>query len=256
LCVFEIYFYRVIHYVICTYLLIILQVKKTVNAKIPTLLFVAMTPLIMLTGCYTQFATFEQQGVAPKADTIKAAEKETCIWERDLMGFPYLHCYPSYYPRQWYLYTYSPWWYHNDRHLYNADRCPPYYYYDPNCGCCRYYLNNPELSRLSHGDTTHPMPSTRAGGVDSNRVTVSTSSHSTVYVPLYGSPKPQTTPVVTPVTGQSTPASSAIQTDSLHGRDSVSANAQAASSDTGKQIRTADTVPLPVKRPQRSMRGR
>jgi hypothetical protein len=37
--------------------------------------------------------------------------------------------------------------------LYSAGRCPSYYYYDNNCGCCRYYLNNPSLLSSGSADT-------------------------------------------------------------------------------------------------------
>ena len=129
--------------------------------------FIALISAISLAfigGCYTKFATFEPRNlpaeqvttivdstgktvrVVARADSMKTTERKICVWERDLMGFPYLHCYRSYYPKEWYLYTYSPWWYFNNDHVYNGDRCPPYYYYDRNCGCCRYYLNDPNRS--------------------------------------------------------------------------------------------------------------
>lgn len=114
-------------------------------------------------SCYTQFAQFEtlpsEQVVTVldskgnlvrevrRNDTIHTPEGETCVWEQDRLGYPYLHCYPRYYPREWYQYNKSPWWYRNDEHLYSADRCPAYYYYDESCRCCRYYLNNPNLTR-------------------------------------------------------------------------------------------------------------
>lgn len=210
-----------------------------VKIRISRLLFIAVVAGAMTENCYTKFATFEQREIAPGTDSVKTEDKEVCIWERDLMGFPYLHCYPGYYPRQWYINN-SPWWYHNNEHLYNADQCPPYYYFDPNCGCCRYYLNNPALSRASYGNQAEnaqsSVQSTNARGYDSNRVNISTSSHSTIYAPLYGN-RNSTMP---PVTGQPSPASSAMKPDSLKVRDSVS----------------ADTASPPPKRPQRSMRGR
>lgn len=137
-----------------------------------------------LGGCYTRFASIEQDRIAPgmvtayidssgktvkvvrRIDTVKSTERETCIWERDLIGLPYLRCYKGYYPSQWYLYNYSPWWYGNTSHLYNADRCPPYYYFDRSCGCCRYYLNNPDLISAEqsaappHAGDTHAAQTT------------------------------------------------------------------------------------------------
>lgn len=224
--------------------------KRMRKVRIPFYPVIIIPLLIMELSCYTQFATFEQQSVAPRTDTIKAADKETCIWERDLMGFPYLHCYPSYYPRQWYLYNYSPWWYHNDRHQYNADRCPPYYYYDPNCGCCRYYLNNPELSRASRGgsrgEPSHDAQVVNAAPQENNRVTVSSSSRTTIYAPLHGAPAPSNA-VAAPAGGSSTPS-----TVSQTGSDSLAAKQQ------GDSVSVHDTIrpPPTPKRPQRSMRSR
>lgn len=111
--------------------------------------------LVMLSGCYTRFGSFEQPGdhfiaeevdslidsTAPSAqvDTIIYREKETCIWERDFTGMPRLRCFPSYYHRDWYFYNNSPWWFRNSTHWYDYKRCPRYYNFDPDCGCCRYY---------------------------------------------------------------------------------------------------------------------
>ena len=226
-------------------------------------LFCTAALLSVTAGCYTKFAAFEPVAVAPRADTVKAtdADKETCIWERDLMGYPYLHCYPSYYPRQWYLYNYSPWWYHNDRYLFNADRCPPYYYYDPNCGCCRYYLNNPDLHHPLIGGDSKGSTETTSGSTlqpqDTNRVSISTSSHISVSVPLYGNPGTSNTS-----TGTASTTASQTAVDSLAAKqagDSSSVNGQAA--DTGHTAGNApaqqDTVKvLPVKKLRRSMRGR
>lgn len=79
-------------------------------------------------------------------DTVRTSRGEICVWERGPLGYPYLRCYPRYYPREWYSYNKSPWWYRSDEHLYSADRCPPYYYFDETCECCRYYLHNPSLN--------------------------------------------------------------------------------------------------------------
>jgi hypothetical protein len=146
--------------------------------------------LVLVTaGCYTRFAAFEPVSAAAAADTLTPSDssQETCVWERDLSGFPRLRCYPAYYPRQWYLATYSPWWYHNNRHLYDAEKCPPYYYLDPSCGCCRYYLNNPDLVRTSKGGATAKETDSATATEDTDRVSVTVSSGASVHVPLSGS---------------------------------------------------------------------
>ncbi len=110
--------------------------------------------LFMITGCYTQFVTNQRISseevsvvidsitgdtvkVINRIDTVMQKEREVCVWERDLMGYPRLRCYKSYYPRDWYVYNNTPWWY-NDPFWGDYDRCPRSYYYDPGCGCCKY----------------------------------------------------------------------------------------------------------------------
>jgi hypothetical protein len=182
--------------------------------------------VLSTTGCYTRFAEFPPVSAAAKADTVNATDSETCIWERDLTGYPRLRCYPSHYPRQWYRYNYSPWWYQNSRHLYSAEKCPPYYYYDNNCGCCRYYLNNPELVRSAGGgvvqkatDTAAAQDSNRSSSRDSNRVSVTVSSGSSAYIPLNVNTGPSAQPptqTAQPAAGR--PASAQRATDSLAAR--------------------------------------
>jgi len=203
-------------------------------------------------GCYTKFGEMEPA----KADTVRASgtDKETCIWERDLTGYPSLHCYPSYYPRQWYMYNYSPWWYHSDRHLYNADQCPPYYYYDPNCGCCRYYLNNPDLLRPAQGGsnkgtTGGPAPAPQ----DSNRVTISASSHTSISIPLHGNPSPPNA-ASQPAAGQSSATTAQAGPDSLTMKQKNDSLAAAPGQTVQAQRDTVKVIP--VKKLRRSMRGR
>ena len=129
-----------------------------------------MFSTFLFTGCYTQFVMVDQKPppeptvdwvidsttgdtvkVIKQVDTIRTRDRETCIWERDLMGYPHLRCYNSYYNSDWFYYNNSPWWYRNDPYWYDYNRCPRYYYYDPSCGCCRYtsdrYYRN---SRYDH----------------------------------------------------------------------------------------------------------
>ncbi|MCX7725559.1 MAG: hypothetical protein N2053_01790 [Chitinispirillaceae bacterium] len=120
--------------------------------------FLLLISFILLSGCYTQLMVVEKREppkeevvweidsatgdtvkVIKRVDTVKTKEREICVWRRDLLGYPYLYCYESYYPRDWFYYNYSPWWYRNDPFWYDYYRCPRFYYYDPSCGCCRYY---------------------------------------------------------------------------------------------------------------------
>ena len=112
--------------------------------------------LSVLSGCYTQLSTLDNYQPAPEMetvvdstgdsvkvikqiDTVETRERQTCVWERDLLGYPKLRCYTSNYPRNWLFYNNSPWWYRNDPYWYDYRQCPRYYYYDSDCGCCRYY---------------------------------------------------------------------------------------------------------------------
>jgi hypothetical protein len=223
--------------------------------------FFAAALLIFTEGCYTKFAVFEPVSTAVKADTVRAADadKETCIWERDLMGYPYLHCYPSFYPRQWYLYNYSPWWYHNDRHMYSAGQCPPYYSYDPGCGCCRYYLNDPGRTGLRQpvtgaesAESAHSAHSADTAK-DSNRVSISAASHMSVRIPLQGN-------TVTSNTSTGTTSTTVFPSTT----DSLAAKPQPVPAQTADTSRAAEVLPvphdtvkvIPVKKLRRSMRGR
>lgn len=126
------------------------------NIKIFSLTLLAM---VMLNGCYTRLGSFDQPGdsyivegadslidsTSPGArvDTIIHREKEICVWERDFTGMPRLRCFPSYYNSDWYFYNNSPWWFRTSSYWYDYKRCPRYYYFDPHCGCCRYYQHYP-----------------------------------------------------------------------------------------------------------------
>jgi len=123
--------------------------------------------LVMLSGCYTRFGSIEQPGdhliaegadslidstsSGARVDTIIYKEKEICIWERDFAGMPYLRCFSSYYPRDWYFYNNSPWWFRNSAYWYDYKRCPRYYNFDPDCGCCRYYQHYPYRHGIGGG---------------------------------------------------------------------------------------------------------
>jgi hypothetical protein len=211
---------------------------------LPVLCTAALFPLLFAAaGCYTRFAEFEPVSEKAAGDTVPPRDSEVCIWERDLTGYPRLRCYPSSYPRQWYLYNYSPWWYHNRSHWYNAERCPPYYYFDTACGCCRYYLNNPDLVRSAGGAVRKKTDSTAAK--DSNRVSITVSSGTSVHIPLTGSTAP-VSPDARSVSGQ--PASAQGPTDSLATPPQGDSIAVLPARDTMKVV--------PVNRLRRSLRGR
>lgn len=125
---------------------------------------------LCVSGCYTQFAMVDRTEPPPEevewvvdsatgdtvrvireVDTVETDDGQTCVWERDLMGYPYLRCYDSFYPRDWFYYNYSPWWYRNDPYWYDYRRCPRYYYYDPSCGCCRYTSGDYHYGRYHYG---------------------------------------------------------------------------------------------------------
>jgi hypothetical protein len=168
---------------------------------------------LLCVGCYTRLATFDQDAMTPgrvstatdstwkkvshnePRDSLAPAEDETCVWERDLMGFPYLRCYKGYYPSDWYRYHFSPWWYHTDEHRYDPrHRCPPYYYYDQNCGCCRYYLNNPDLERSAQRPSrkqphAEPVQADSTASDTTDRVSISASTRVTVTAPIHGRQK-------------------------------------------------------------------
>jgi hypothetical protein len=228
----------------------------------------------ILTGCYTRFATVEDRSVTPDGlaaaanstgkasadslDTLKTADDETCVWERDLMGFPYLHCYKGYYPREWYRNNFSPWWYQTDAHLYDRGRCPAYYYFDKSCGCCRYYLNNPELERTSRGIARTRGSDTPAGVVaqprdSAGQVSISATTHTTAAIPLRGNagstaPEPKYQKVIDSQPGNTSGNAGKNAVDSTH-VDSVQ--------QTAGKTDTPRTTAAPVeKKPRRSMRGR
>jgi len=160
----------------------------------------------LFTGCYTQLMVVDQSPppaeteewvidsatgdtvkVIRQVDTIEVDDGRTCVWERDLMGYPRLRCYDSYYPSSWYYSNYSPWWYRNDPYYYDYRRCPRYYYYDPSCGCCRYTSYDYHHQRYHDNDGSEPVrrspsgasgSSFRSRGVPDGRATGSGSSSS------------------------------------------------------------------------------
>ncbi len=135
-----------------------IQIKK-ISSQVLLPLWVVLFVALFGSGCYTQLATYEpstggtatysgDEEIRKKAqqrDTIRIRDREYCVWTRDFFGDPVLRCYDSRYSWQWHDYYYEPWWYRQSPwwNRYEHRRCPRYYYYDPACGCCRYYKDRP-----------------------------------------------------------------------------------------------------------------
>ena len=128
--------------------------------------------LMLFAGCYTRFAgpayrktvappradstyvpdsTRDSTTATARVDTVREIEQETCFWVRNYWGEPELRCFDSYRSDPWYSYQHYPWWYRsswysNSLYYYDRDRCPRYYYFDPTCGCCRYFREDPYWS--------------------------------------------------------------------------------------------------------------
>ncbi len=127
--------------------------KESFMKKVLIISAIAFT-VIFFTGCYTEFIAVNHAPYAGKTtengkDTIVVREKvevlsrpdnQTCYWTQDFFGRPFLKCVSSIYDRNWYVYNNYPWWYREGSYYYDdAGRCPQYYFYDPSCGCCKYY---------------------------------------------------------------------------------------------------------------------
>ena len=111
---------------------------------------------LCLSGCYTQFATLDysqnnetytasdslqsvqRQSTQPIRDTIVILEHRNCYWTRDFWGRPQLKCYTGSYPDDWYSFNRLPWWSRNYDRRFDMIHCLPDYYFDPECGNCRY----------------------------------------------------------------------------------------------------------------------
>jgi hypothetical protein len=145
---------------------------KTFRWLLPAVIVTAV-----LSGCYTQFvmvdktppkeevswvvdsATGDTVKVINRTDTVHTQDQQTCIWVRDLMGYPYLRCYDSFYPRDWYYYNYSPWWYY-DYPYYSGGYYSGGYYY----GGRRYYR------RYHEGGERGPVKTEPSGSSYRSRV--------------------------------------------------------------------------------------
>jgi hypothetical protein len=133
----------------------------------------AIAVSLAVSGCYTQFAMVNQTTPQPKeqvyyevdsttgdtvkvvkqVDTVRTREHQTCIWERDLMGYPRLYCYDSFYPSNWWYYNNNPWWY--DYPYYSGG----YSYY----GNRRHYQHYYEYEDRGNGSTSQEEPSGATG---------------------------------------------------------------------------------------------
>jgi len=165
----------------------------------------------MMSGCYTQLGTLRNspenipQIVDSTGDTIKqniqvdtvvVKERQNCVWERDMWGYPQLRCYDSYYPRDWFFYTRTPWWFRNDPYWYDYRRCPRYYYYDQSCGRCRHYQDRSyHRTPNTSGSSGTPQGGNKTGS-SSGAVSRSRSGGLTVNPSSSEMPKTNQTPVV------------------------------------------------------------
>jgi hypothetical protein len=216
------------------------------KSKILSLLLTIAT-FLSLTGCYTQFAVLDTPTTlgSSNQDTVQPAQ-ENCVWERDFSGRPFLHCYSGTYPREWYGYNHSPWWYHRNRDSYDVDRCPPNYYFDRNCKCCRYYLNNPYyggLSKTAAAPVDDAEPEKSDTAKTPQKVNVQVSNHHSVYVPIGGPNSERFTQTTTAQSGAASQA--APKPDSSHktgGNPSTETNA-AGSSNVNAPAGTSDAAP-------------
>ena len=147
---------------------------KSIRLFLPAVIVTAV-----LSGCYTQFvmvdktppkeevswvvdsATGDTVKVIKQTDTVETQNNQTCIWVRDLMGYPYLRCYDSFYPRDWFYYNYSPWWYYDypyySRALLGIVRTGGYYSGGYYYGGRRYYRHR------RYDENTEPSKTEPAG---------------------------------------------------------------------------------------------
>jgi hypothetical protein len=196
--------------------------------------FPILFSLIVMSGCYTQFALVQREPPPPQisyqvdslGDTVKIVhsadtvvkERENCYWTRNYWGQPEWRCGSPYYSQSWYQYNDYPWWYSSYPYYYDFNgRCPQYYYYDASCGSCRRYGGGDNYySNYNRGSYN------RGGG------NTSTSNVS----PSGVSPAARRARV-TPVTNQSTSVPSSIQTPSAYQGSGVSKIEAPANSNPG-----------------------
>lgn len=166
----------------------------------PAVFLLQAVLILFFSGCYTQFVVVDRSPppetveyridtltgdtvkVIRQMDTIRTKDRETCVWERDLLGYPHLRCYNSYYPHDWFWYNNSPWWYRNDPYWHDYNRCPRYYYYDPSCGCCRYtgssyYRNNYNDNPYRQGGSSNRSPSGAGSSVNPRTQGIEDAAH-------------------------------------------------------------------------------
>jgi hypothetical protein len=221
---------------------------------------------LIFAGCYTQFAVVDKAvpetiktvvdstgdtvKVIERTDTVLQKDNQVCVWERDLMGYPRLRCYRSFYPQDWFAYNNTPWWYRNDPFWGDFDRCPRYYYYDLDCGCCRYSTNRYDYFDRSHhygrdydrGFSGHGGNSGGGGGGGGASGPSGNSSHdkdTRTTAKKVVEPSPSQSPVGVPKISTVEPASAAPQTQP-----------------EGNEPQNNDNVEPVKKRDLRSLRGR
>jgi len=176
-------------------------------------IIVGIVCVLLLSGCYTQFATYNtlygNPSVPPDSllasdsgkgrilDTVKLNDRQVCYWTRNVWGQPELRCDESYYGRDWYSYNNYPWWQKSSSYYYGDynydgfyEQCPAFYFYDYSCGACRYYADDRNHVGLWwwNGGNERGGRSGRSYGGGSSYSTSSTSSSSSHRSLSYGIP--------------------------------------------------------------------
>ncbi|MDG5815869.1 hypothetical protein QA601_12325 [Chitinispirillales bacterium ANBcel5] len=167
-------------------------------------LFSIAPTLLLLSGCYTQFLRTDSthapqtkmvvnsEGdsvkVVRQVDTITTTDREICVWQRDIAGYPRLRCFRSNYTQNWHFYQNLPWWYRNNPQWGDYDRCPPFYYFDYRSGTCRYIgSTRPPVRRDGAGGSSPeekqpselPPPRSRTPGLEGAELPASDNSSTT-----------------------------------------------------------------------------
>lgn len=124
------------------------------NARSFAPILLSLLLLMLLGGCYTQLATRPVlSDVPPEAidsaalagrDTVIVKDHKVCYEEYNLLGYPEVRCYDTYYPYGWHRYYNQPWWQRPYSSWYrDCDcNCNNYYdYYYPRTRLCRDYCD-------------------------------------------------------------------------------------------------------------------
>ncbi|KMQ50599.1 hypothetical protein CHISP_2450 [Chitinispirillum alkaliphilum] len=213
--------------------------------------------LIFLNGCYTQFATMDRELIPKKqytmidpetgdtvrvihrVDTVERRDREICVWERDLAGFPRLRCFRSNYSKDWYHFNNLPWWYRTSPYFRDYDICPPYYYFDYRTRTCRYVGVSPPPTDGTippESDTSSHRPARRSStsGLQGAEPVQSESSGTGTGTPVSPAPLIRTDNPTRPVE-----------------RESATSTGSASSGDSDSSDKKEDSEPVRRRNPRR-----